>query len=58
MPLITGMRKEGRTLQAIADELTEQGHVTRQGKRWNSTQVQRVLARASVTECWYDGVTP
>jgi DNA invertase Pin-like site-specific DNA recombinase len=58
MPLITGMRKEGRTLQAIADELTEQGHTTRNGKRWNSTQVQRVLARASVTECWFDGVTP
>lgn len=39
------MRAEGLSLQAIADQLTEQGHSTRTGKNWNKMQVRNVLLR-------------
>jgi hypothetical protein len=35
----------GQSLQAIADELNQQGHTTRRGKPWNRMQVSRVLQR-------------
>lgn len=37
---------DGQTLQAIANELNEQGHLTRRGKPWGPVQVMRVLRRA------------
>lgn len=46
VPVVQEMRAEGRSLQAIADELNEQGHVTRRGRPWNRVQVSRVLERA------------
>jgi hypothetical protein len=45
VPLITEMRAAGQSLQAIADALTAQGHVTRRGMPWNPTQVRRLLIR-------------
>jgi DNA invertase Pin-like site-specific DNA recombinase len=46
-PLITGLRQQGETFQAIADELNRMGHTTRRGKAWNASQVLRVLRRAA-----------
>jgi DNA invertase Pin-like site-specific DNA recombinase len=46
-PIVTAMRSEGFTLQAIADRLTEDGYTTRRGKAWNHVQVRAVLERAS-----------
>lgn len=43
LPLIQSLKAEGSTLQAIADELTAQGHLTRTGKAWGAVQVLRVL---------------
>jgi DNA invertase Pin-like site-specific DNA recombinase len=43
-------RENGMTLQAIADQLNEDGHVTRQGKPWNKVQVMRVLDRSKTTD--------
>ena len=48
MPIIREMQQKGESLQAIADELNEQGHTTRRGKPWNRMQVSRV-SRRSVT---------
>lgn len=45
LPVLTGLRKEGRTLQAIADKLNADGHTTRRGKPWNAVQVARVFER-------------
>lgn len=45
-PAVKEMRASGRSLQAIADELNDQGHTTRRGKPWNPMQVSRVLKRA------------
>lgn len=42
------IRDEGQTLRQIADDLNSEGHTTRRGKQWNSTQVLRVLKLASV----------
>lgn len=47
VPIIQEMQEQGQSLQAIADELNEQGHTTRRGKSWNRMQVSRVLKRAS-----------
>src|SRR5262245_35469637 len=44
-PLMEELRAEGASLQAIADELNEQGHTTRRGRPWNPMQVLRVLER-------------
>lgn len=46
LPLMQEMRAEGRSLQQIADALTELGHETRRGRRWNKQQVSLVLHRA------------
>ncbi|WDI40228.1 recombinase family protein [Bremerella sp. P1] len=40
------MRAAGDSLQAIADHLTQAGHLTTRGKAWSPTAVARVLARA------------
>ncbi|MBC8876080.1 MAG: recombinase family protein, partial [Planctomycetes bacterium] len=40
------LRTEGKSFQAIADELNRQGHTTRRGSAWNPMQVRRVLKRA------------
>ena len=44
---IANSRSGGMTLQAIADDLNEQGYETRRGKAWNPTQVLRLLRRAN-----------
>jgi DNA invertase Pin-like site-specific DNA recombinase len=46
-PVVTELRAKGRSLQAIADDLNDQGHTTRRGKPWNPMQVSRVLKRAA-----------
>ncbi len=49
MPDVAGvaapMRADGATLQTIADHLTREGYVTRQGRAWGPVQVKRVLDR-------------
>ena len=45
-PLVKQLRTEGKSFQAIADELNRQGHTTRRGSAWNPMQVRRVLKRA------------
>jgi len=45
-PVVTELRAKGQSLQAIADDLNDQGHTTRRGKPWNPMQVSRVLKRA------------
>ncbi|MGO9468915.1 MAG: recombinase family protein [Isosphaeraceae bacterium] len=42
---ILAWRKEGLTLQAIADRLNDEGHTTRRQAPWNKVQVKRVLER-------------
>jgi DNA invertase Pin-like site-specific DNA recombinase len=44
-PLIESMRREGRTLQAIADVLNMQGLKTARQKEWRPQTVQNVIAR-------------
>jgi DNA invertase Pin-like site-specific DNA recombinase len=44
-PIVKELSNNGQSLQAIADELNEQGHTTRRGKPWNRMQVSRVLQR-------------
>ena len=44
-PVVTELRAKGQSLQAIADDLNNQGHTTRRGKAWNPMQVRRVLKR-------------
>jgi DNA invertase Pin-like site-specific DNA recombinase len=44
------LRREGRTLAKIAEQLNVEGHTTRRGAAWNPVQVARVLARASRRE--------
>jgi DNA invertase Pin-like site-specific DNA recombinase len=51
LPKIRELRAAGRTLEEIAEWLTEQGHQTTAGKPWNTATVCRVLQRA-------DGVEP
>ena len=43
LPIITTMRAKGQSLQRIADWLNTMGHTTRRDRRWNPTQVGRVL---------------
>ena len=45
IPLLKALRDQGRTLDAIANELNEMGHTTRRGKAWSRAQVSRVLSR-------------
>lgn len=46
-PIVKESRAKGQSLQAIANDLNDQGHTTRQGKSWNPMQVSRVLKRAN-----------
>ncbi|MGA2621979.1 MAG: recombinase family protein [Thermoguttaceae bacterium] len=46
LPQMVEWRAARWSQQHIADELNQQGHTTRRGKRWNQVQVMRVLARA------------
>jgi hypothetical protein len=50
LPIATALRAEGKTLSAIASQLTEQGIVTPRGGAWTATGVWRVLARVSGRE--------
>jgi DNA invertase Pin-like site-specific DNA recombinase len=49
VPRMTELRRNGATLQAIANELNVEGHTTRRGKPWNQMQVSRILDRMKVT---------
>jgi DNA invertase Pin-like site-specific DNA recombinase len=44
-PMIFSLRQQGRSFQAIADELNRLDHRTRTGKSWNKSQVKRVADR-------------
>jgi hypothetical protein len=45
-PLIFQLRSEGQSLQRIAEQLSRDGIVTRQGCRyWHAAQVQRIIDR-------------
>jgi len=46
LPVIQGMRSEGLSLQKIADALNADGHRTRRGKKFHSSQVRNILTRA------------
>ena len=45
VPLMTEMRRNGATLQSVADRLNLDGRVTMRGKPWSPTAVMRVLGR-------------
>ena len=47
---ILARRKQGLTLQAIADRLNAEGHTTRRQTPWNKVQVKRVLERSETRE--------
>jgi DNA invertase Pin-like site-specific DNA recombinase len=49
-PIVRELREQGRTLQAIADELNARGYETGRGKPWNHVAVLRLLSRARPTE--------
>ncbi|TNC61419.1 DNA invertase [Rubellimicrobium roseum] len=44
-PMIRAMHKDGKPLQAIADQLNSAGVPTARGGLWHASQVRRVLAR-------------
>jgi hypothetical protein len=44
-PIVRELRQEGKTLQAVADELNARGYVTRRGKPWTHVAVLRLLNR-------------
>jgi DNA invertase Pin-like site-specific DNA recombinase len=46
LPTMLKMRREGSTLQAIADHLNAEGHQTRKGANWSKVQVLLTLRRA------------
>lgn len=46
---VAQLRRDGKSLQFIASALNSGGHTTRRGKKWNATQVARVLGRSQVT---------
>ncbi|MHC5536655.1 recombinase family protein [Singulisphaera rosea] len=45
-PRILKMKGEGQTMKGIADTLNSEGHVTRNGAKWSTVQVYRILERA------------
>jgi hypothetical protein len=48
LPMMKVLRDSGKTLREIAKHLNDTGHVTRQGRAWNPTQVKRVLDRCTL----------
>ena len=44
-PIVRELRRQGATLQAIADELNSRGYVTRRGKPWCHVAILRLLNR-------------
>lgn len=44
-PVVSGLRREGKTLRAVADDLNARGYVTRRGKAWSAVAVLRLLNR-------------
>lgn len=45
MPMISSLRDQGKSLRAIAGELTARGIRTRRGGPWSAAAVNAVLAR-------------
>jgi hypothetical protein len=43
------LRKDGASLQAIANELNKEGHITRRSKPWHQMQVSRIIDRMEAT---------
>jgi DNA invertase Pin-like site-specific DNA recombinase len=48
LPRIVELRREGRSLKAVAEELNTEGQTTRQGKSWTGVQVMRLLRRTGM----------
>ena len=46
-PLVTEMRAAGKSLDAIAGELTSQSIATPRGGAWTATAVRRAMMRAA-----------
>jgi DNA invertase Pin-like site-specific DNA recombinase len=44
VPIVRDLHGQGRSLRAIAAQLTGDGHTTRTGRAWNAVQVSRLLA--------------
>lgn len=42
---ILELREEGRSLRAIAERLTSEGHATKRGGRWQANTIRKVLKR-------------
>jgi DNA invertase Pin-like site-specific DNA recombinase len=49
-PIVWELRREGATLQAVADELNARGYVSRRGKPWSHVSVLRLLRRGGQAE--------
>jgi DNA invertase Pin-like site-specific DNA recombinase len=49
-PVVLELRRQGATLQAVAEELNTRGYVTRRGKPWSHVAVLRLLKRDGQTE--------
>lgn len=49
-PTMRLLRDNGHSFREIASHLNDSGHVTRQGRAWNPTQVKRVLDRCTSAE--------
>lgn len=47
LPLMTGMRADGATLQGIADRLNADGYTTRRGGLWSHVQIKLALDRVA-----------
>ena len=45
LPIIKGMRREGKSLADVAAAMNESGHTTRTGKRFHASQIQNILRR-------------
>jgi DNA invertase Pin-like site-specific DNA recombinase len=49
-PVVRELRRQGATLQAVAEELNTRGYVTRRGKPWSHVAVLRLLKRDGQAE--------
>jgi len=52
------LRVSGKSLRSIAATLEDEGHCSKSGKGWHSTQVQRVLAREEISVASSKGTKP